>query len=243
MQDLAPAFRRDRFEQLHSLDDDHFWFVARRERIADLVQRHAPGALRVVDVGCGTGRTVRAVAPGPAHTVGVDLHEPEPHDSVGDRVVGSTEALPLRAASADLVLALDVVEHVDDDAALAEVRALLRPGGRLIMTVPAFTFLWSFRDVDAGHRRRYTARQARGLVRRHGFEVLASSYFLGVVFPLVVASRLLGRSSRAARDAEESPRTSVNRVLTALLRAENRAARRGLRLPFGSSVVVVAERR
>jgi SAM-dependent methyltransferase len=243
VQEPAPAFRRDRFERLHALDDDHFWFVARRERIVDLVERYAADARLVVDVGCGTGRTVRAVAPELAHAVGIDLHEPQPDEVTGDRVVASTDALPLRPACSDLVLALDVVEHVDDEAAVGQIRTLLRPGGRLVLTVPAFAFLWSFRDVDAGHRRRYTARQARVLVQGQGFEVLTCSYFLGLLFPLVVTSRLLGRIAASTRDAEDAPSPLVNRVLTALLRVENRAARAGFHLPFGSSVVLVAARR
>ncbi len=243
VRDIAtPAFRRERFERLHDLDEHHFWFVARRERIVDLVARYAPAATSVVDVGCGTGRMLRSVAPVGARTLGVDIHTPSGNDRRVGRAVAKTDALPVRQGSADLVLALDVLEHVDDELAMREMHGMLRRSGRLILTVPAYTFLWSFRDVDAGHQRRYTARRARSLVRRNGFAVVAGSYYLTLLFPVVLVSRLIGRRWAAARDAEEAVGASANRILMTLLRIENHAARAGVRLPFGSSIVLVAER-
>lgn len=233
------AFRRDRYDRVVGLDSWHFWFVARRERVANLVARHAGDARRVVDVGCGSGRLVHAVAPPDAQVVAIDRHLPATGTPARGRVAADSSQLPLATGSVDLVLALDMLEHVDDETAMAEIRRILRPGGRLVVTVPAFSWLWSFRDVDAGHRRRYTRNHAVALLRRHGFDMSLASYYMAVLFPLVLLMRLLGRRWPGARDAEEVPGALLNAVLLRLLRFENRLAAAGMPVPVGSSIVLV----
>lgn len=195
----------------------------------------------MIDVGCGTGRTLRDLAPTEAMALGLDWHLPAPHERDIVRVRADVEALPLDDGVFDLVLALDVLEHVDDRRAAHELRRLLRPGGTVIVTVPAFQGLWSFRDEDAGHRRRYRRPELVELLESAGLVCVHASYFVFALFPLIVATRLLGRRRRGMRDMEDRvPPRSINYLFTRLLTSEAAWVSRGRRLPVGSSIVAVA---
>ena len=234
-------FRADRLEQIREMEANHFWFVARRALVCDLAARWLSDDARVVDVGCGTGMNLRALVRPGMKAVGIDGRR----DGLeGGGAVPFVQAdatrLPLQDHWADAVFALDVLEHVDDAAVLDELHRVLRVGGTLIATVPAFTFLWSYRDEDAGHLRRYTPRHLHSVLTSAGFEVLWTNFFGFVLFPAVAAARLVGRARPRVRDAEDRPRGGLNRLLTWIFRAEIAAMRWGVRYPWGSSVVVVA---
>lgn len=137
---------------------------------------------------------------------------------------------------------LDVLEHIDDDAgALAALHDLLRPRGRLLITVPAYQWLWSGHDVVAHHRRRYTARQLRSRLAEAGFAVSYLSYFNTFLFPLIATKRLLSRISgwEGGSDMEAGTSPVASRVLRTVFGAE-RHLLRWFRLPFGVSIVVLA---
>ncbi len=151
---------------------------------------------------------------------------------------GTTSALPVLDAQADLVIILDVLEHVDDRAALAEIKRVLCLGGYVLATVSAMPWLWSYRDDDAGHLRRYTRTSLLNLFREAGFDVRKLQFFQSLLFPLVAASRLFGRRSARARDQEDIPPGWLNTALRAVNMFEVRI---GLRLPFGSSLVLLAQ--
>ena len=108
----------------------------------------------------------------------------------GEGVCGSAEALPFADGAFDVVAAFDVVEHCEDDAlAVSELARVLAPGGRMLLSVPAYQWAWSDHDVRAGHHRRYTRPQARAAGRGRGAAVARSTYAFGAVFPLFVAER------------------------------------------------------
>jgi len=151
---------------------------------------------------------------------------------------GNAAALPFPEDSFDGVLLLDVLEHADDDAALAEARRVVRPGGWVLLSVPAFPWLWSFRDVDAGHLRRYSRRGLEDVVRRSGLAVERVTYYQCLLFPVLAVARLAMRGRRL-RDAEERVPRLINALLTAVNSVEARAARR-IDLPWGSSLFVRA---
>lgn len=222
----AVAFPLPRFERLRQIEEWHFWFVARRELVASLTSRHVRAADHVVDLGCGTGANRELVHP---RAVGIDIHPS------GD-VQADAQSLPLRSGSVDVLLALDLLEHVDDGAVMREAARVLRSGGRVIATVPAMQSLWSVRDDDAGHRRRYSRRSLRALVESHGFRIAELRGFQFLLLPLLVFSRVTRRTSVAARDREDAPPRWLNRLLLAV----NRFEVRHLHPPVGSSLAVVA---
>ncbi len=160
----------------------------------------------------------------------------------GEGVCGSAMQLPFADGTFDVVSAFDVVEHCDDDArAVAELARVLTPGGRMLLSVPAYQWAWSQHDVQAGHHRRYTRPHLTGLVEGAGMQVLRATYAFGGVFPLFVAERVRRRVSAASdgdtRLPQVSPRT--DKVLMSLCAMDARMLRR-VDLPFGSSVFLVA---
>jgi SAM-dependent methyltransferase len=136
------------------------------------------------------------------------------------------------------VLLLDVLEHVPDKRALEEVRRVLQPGGKVLISVPAFDWLWSYRDVDAGHRRRYSRGQLLDLAREAGFEVCETHQFQFLLLPILAFTRWLGRRGPWWRDFEERRLPVVSDLLVLISRLEVRLGA-FVRWPVGSSILAV----
>jgi len=235
-----------RLAKIRELEDWHFWFVGRRELVRGLLARHlGPAPQRILDVGCGTGHLAGELLGAGHRVTAVDrLPEALAAASANDREIGMLRAdagrLPLRTGAFDAVTMIDVLEHVDDAAALTELRRVVRPGGLLVLTVPAVPWLWSHRDDAAGHLRRYTRRSLAAALARGGFEPLELGPYQCALFPAVAASRLLGRRGPRLRDAEERPPALLNAALAWINRRE--AALGPTRLPFGSSLAAACRR-
>src|SRR5262245_55002769 len=182
--DEAPQLDDEYFDVMATQAQVHWWYRARRALVGELLAgRLAPGA-RVIDVGCGTGDNLRALDELAGRTVaGVELSpyavRHAPPSAAGDGRVGVSRAehLPFRTASADLITCMDVIELLDDDAALAEYHRVVRPGGLVLLTVPAYPWLWSHHDDWAAHLRRYTRRTLVDAVVRAGLHPLRTTYF------------------------------------------------------------------
>lgn len=243
----APPFRRERLDRLREIEGWHFWFAGRRDLIARLLHRYAAGRTGVaLDLGCGTGAGLDELARRCGAVLGLDLR-PEGLADTRRRfpaswlVQADAARLPLAEGSVDLVLALDVLEHLDDEAALREIRRVLRPGGMLVLTVPALRWLWSYRDRDAGHLRRYGRRTLAGRLAASQLRVVWINHYQALLLPLVALTRLLGRRGPAWRDLEERRVPVLNGLLAAVSRLEVRLASR-ISWPAGSSLVAVCER-
>ena len=239
-------FGRDRLERLREIEGNHFWFTGRRQLVLGLL-RQCPTTVnqRVLDIGCGTGIHTRALLTEGLRPLALDLR-PEGlvqlHRDLGVPVVqAEAEYLPVSDASFDGMLMLDVLEHVDDDLLLGEAQRALRPGGWILATVPAMPWLWGYRDVGAGHKRRYTRATFSAAMLRAGFRVRSLTYYQCLLFPLAAASRVLGRNSPGMRDREDLPGPALNRVFGWVNRVELRLGRY-VRWPWGSSLVALCER-
>ncbi len=236
------------YEAMYSLEDFYWWFVARRALIEEIVShetRTSPDA-RLLDVGCGTGSNLAAFGRH-ARAAGVDMSAEALRFCVKREatsvVLSPVERLPFCDGAFDVITALDMLEHTDDDlAALSELRRVCRPGGLLICTVPAYGFLWSEHDEALKHRRRYTAHELRNKLSVSGFDPERTSYFImSLFFPILtmrIAQGLLKKSTH--------PRTSLrvlppwaNRLLVAILSVERRVFQY-VNLPFGVSIVAIA---
>ena len=156
------------------------------------------------------------------------------------------EELPFEEGRFDLLLAFDVIEHIDDDrAAVAELHRVAAPGGQLLITVPAYMWLWSQHDDSHHHKRRYTLRRLRDRVRASGFDPMISSYFNSMLLPPIAAVRLATRRSAPANgrsDYELAPHT-LNQLLELPMRGEAELIERGARLPAGVSIAMLCTRR
>ena len=240
-----PAYTVARLNRLREMGGDHFWISGRRVLLAGLFDRWLPAAgARVLEVGIGAGETLDDLAGRGFAVFGVDVLPAAVAAARAGRSgasvsVGSIEGLDFAAGSFDAVVALDVIEHAADDAlAVGELHRVLAPGGRALITVPAGPWLWGVRDLDAGHRRRYTKRGLRNLLENAGFEVelLRSHQFL--LYPLLVVSRTLGRQRRAVRNLEDRPPRPINVALSIISRLDGKLTPH-LPAPWGGSLVAV----
>ncbi|WP_158284991.1 class I SAM-dependent methyltransferase [Hoeflea marina] len=199
-----------------------------------------------LDIGCGPGTHLRAWSGYARKVFGIDQYagqvDSAAFDSNTQLIAGDVASLPFDDNSIDLMFALDVIEHVPDLPTLSEARRVLKPGGHILVTVPAFQWLWSVRDEDAGHLRRYSSAQIREVVEAAGLKVSRIRYYQCLLFPLVVLSRMFGRRSSATRDMEDFPPRLMNAAFRAVNRLEGRIDALGLAMPFGSSLVVLARK-
>ncbi|MCA1574504.1 MAG: class I SAM-dependent methyltransferase [Acidobacteria bacterium] len=235
---------------MYRVEGSHWWFVGRR-RILSSFARRIVGNLnnpqpRILDVGCGTGANLEMLAHfGEAEGVDVSAEALDFCQTRGLQNVrqGEAEDLPYEDKSFDLVTGLDVVEHLDNDVAgLQEMRRVLRPGGRALLFVPAFMFLWGVQDDISNHRRRYTLDSLKTAVRQAGLEVELSTYANITFFVPILLGRLLMRVT-GFRPASENNITVgfLNGLLGSIFGAEA-ALLRHMKFPFGVSIICVARR-
>jgi SAM-dependent methyltransferase len=237
----------DYFEMMARVAEQHWWYRARRRLLARLLAGRLPAQGVALDVGCGTGETLTALeSAGVGTALGTDLSPLAL--SLGARARGQrtvavalAEHLPFGDHRADCIVAMDVIEHLDDDVlALRELLRVARPGATVYLTVPAYPFLWSDHDVRAAHRRRYTASMLERSARAAGIEIERISYYNSF---LVLPALLLRRTPlrRLASDTDEETsmmHPAVDRGFLALSRLEQWWLARW-RLPFGLSIVLV----
>jgi SAM-dependent methyltransferase len=236
------------FERMAEQDQHHWWFVARRRVLSELIRRvvRPRKGAQVLEVGCGTGHNLEMLSAfGKLDACELDeIARGMATDRLGRPVLEARlpDLTMFKRRSYDLVALLDVLEHVPDDrGSLAAIQKLLKPGGALLLTVPANKWMWSAHDVAHHHFRRYTRKELGDLFRAAGFEVQLLSYFNSLLFPAIAAARLLGkiRGSESADDA--MPGKAVNGVLQRVFGLEAGLIGR-ISLPFGVSLVAVVRR-
>ncbi len=236
---------REVYETMAKVEGDHWWFRGRRAILADQIARlRLPKNAAILEVGSGTGGNlpmlsrfgeVTGIEPDAAARAHAAASSGRP--VLDGRLPDGLPALP---GPFDLIAALDVIEHLDDDAgSLAALRGLLKPQGALLTTVPAHPWLWSRHDELHHHKRRYGRAAYLQLIRGAGFRVEKASYFNAALFPAIASVRGLKLSERAGRSDDALPPQPLNWLLERVFRAE-RYALRALDLPFGVSLMVIA---
>jgi SAM-dependent methyltransferase len=233
------------------VDERHWWYRGRRLIVGTELERLAvPAGARALDAGCGSGRMLQELA-GYGEVSGVEL-DPDAAAFTAPRgcsevKVGRLEELPWEADTFDLIVCLDVIEHTADDRrTLAELRRVCRPGGWLLVTVPAYQALWSLHDAANHHYRRYSRRTLRAAAVEAGWNVRRVTSFNSILLAPAAAVRISQRGRRPGTDytpeLKLGPRW-LNAVLEWPLRAEARWLARGRTLPAGLSLMAVLENR
>jgi SAM-dependent methyltransferase len=237
------------YDEMYRVEQDHWWFRARREIVWSLVRRYvgvpAERRLKICELGCGTGGNLAVVAE--RHdVVGVEC-SPQALEyarrRLGNRVIRGRlpDDVDLPPESFDVVLLTDVLEHIEDDvASAATALKLLRPGGVLVATVPAYEWLYSPRDSHHQHFRRYTKRRFRSLWAAPYRRILLLSHYNSLLFPVAAVARLMSRfGPRRSQLADLSvPALGLNNLLARLMRSEKNLLAR-VPVPFGLSLVAV----
>lgn len=227
----------------------HWWFAGRRKLFArEITDEGLAKASRVLDIGTSTGTNLRMLAElGFRNVQGLDLSPAAisycAEKGLGEVALGDVCNIPFEDGTFDLVLATDIIEHVDDDAkALSEMRRVLKPGGKVIITVPAFGFMKGLQDRVAQHKRRYVRSQLLERAANAGLNVSRSYYFNYLLFlPTFVARRLIDLFRIKARSENDFNTTFLNRILERIFVFDVMSARR-ITPPFGVSIFVIAER-
>jgi len=231
-------------------EDRHWWFRGTRRIVVRLLTRFAPRGGRLLDVGCGTGYTLSLVS-GDYRCVGLDA---SPDAALAARAKagapvtrGDACALPFPDGSFDVVTALDVLEHLDDDArAMSEIHRVLAPGGVAVLSVPAHQWLFSPHDRALGHVRRYSRKSFLNLMQHSGLEPRRISFSNSALALPILAYRGVRRLLPAEEERPKSdlwlPPRPVNATLEGLLKMEAALIPR-MPLPFGISLVAVATRK
>jgi len=238
--------------QFAELERQHWWFQGRRRVVASILRQHLRqhgsglSAPLICDIGCGTGEMVDmlrefgSVWAMDASPEAVAYCRERFGPEVEVRLGSVPQDLP-SPGSTQMVTAFDVIEHLDDDQeALRRIHESLTPGGTLVVTVPAFQFLWGPHDVLSHHRRRYTTARLRHRLEESGFVVDRLTYFNTWLFPVVAAARIGRRltGEKTPRSDFRMPPRWLNRLLGGLFSSEGRMLRAGA-LPFGVSILAV----
>ncbi len=243
--------QEDFYAEYSEIEDTHWWFRGRRGIFTRLLEPLTRKPLAILDIGFGTGAMLTFLERY-GTVIGMDMAVEAIRFArtrcACPMLLGSITAVPLESASVDLVTAFDIIEHVEDDAAaFAELARVCRPGGHMLVTVPAFQFLWGNQDIVSHHRRRYTLAELGAHVRAAGFTPVRLSYFNAILFPAVAAVRVARRlrgepTGEVKSDFTMTKPGLVNDTLTRVFAAEGRWLARW-RLPVGVSLVCLAERR
>jgi SAM-dependent methyltransferase len=233
------------FDRMAALDQTHWWYVARRRILADLIAREVipPQDARILEIGCGTGHNFPVLSAfGHVDALEVDAPARAIASARLGRDVGSAplpELTGIPDGSYDLIALLDVLEHIEGDkAALASIRAKLKPGGRILVTVPANEWMWSAHDTVHHHYRRYNPGTLRKVAAEAGLKVDLLTHFNSLLFPLAAAVRIAGKLTGREEADDAQPTAPLNALFTAVFGLERHLIGR-IPLPFGISLAAV----
>ena len=239
------------YRRMAAVEDTHWWFAARRMICDQMVDRlNLPPAATIIEPGCGTGGNFpMLMRHGRLYAMDTD---PLALRFAASRGLAELEKgslpdnIPFGDTKFDLVFMTDVLEHLDDEnGSLLALRTRLKPGGKLLLTVPAFSWLWSEHDESHHHRRRYRAGQLKEIVSGAGFKVEYLSHYNTILFPAIAAVRTLQRLRGSATNGTNGhhdlsmPSRSINTMLRRVFASE-RHLLSFARIPFGVSLILLA---
>jgi len=235
------------YDRMAEHDSTHWWYVARRDILADFIAREVslPKDARILEIGCGTGHNLPMLgAFGEVDAIEID---PAAREIASQRIgkeVGSSplpELTGVADGQYDMIAVLDVVEHIEDDVAALEAMAKrLKPGGTILITVPAHQWMWSAHDVVNHHKRRYSKATLVAALERAGLKWRKLGYFNSLLFPAAVAARLAGKLTGKDDSDDSPPAKPLNAIFEKIFGLERHLVGR-MPLPPGLSLIVLAQ--
>jgi 2-polyprenyl-3-methyl-5-hydroxy-6-metoxy-1,4-benzoquinol methylase len=237
------------YKKFFDIQKKHWWFVTKKEIVLDTVQRQVAlnNEMKILDIGCGAGLMLNSLEE-IGQTYGMDMSDEAICFSKqifgGDVKKGSLpDAVPYEEDFFDLITALDVIEHIEQDIdSLIAIRSRLAEDGKAIITVPAYMFLWSAFDEINLHKRRYTLSELNSKLVQAGFVVEKISYFNTLLFPAAFAVRMLNNLLRRDGSSDvDMPSKPINFILKNIFHIEMYLLR-FLNLPFGVSILAVVKK-
>ncbi len=246
---MEPIFE----SKYHLLEKKHWWFVSRRDIIFTLLgQLKVEKEQKILDVGCSGGILLESLKhQGYTNTYGIDISEKAidvcKNRGLDNVLVSPGEVTNFSDNKFDVIIASDILEHIEDDnKALSEWYRILKPGGILLVFVPAFNFLWSQHDEVNFHYRRYTKRSLLQKILKYNFNILKSSYwnfslFFAVIIPRL-SQRLFRKNNKKFNDQLREVNPLINTSVINLVKIEN-VLLKYINFPVGSSVFVVCEKK
>jgi SAM-dependent methyltransferase len=237
------------FNRLDQLEGQHWWFAARRKILKNVISQFAPkkSDLRLMEAGCGTGGNLQMLSSfGKLEAFELDDEARVIAKSKLSMDIKSgmlPDQVPYKDGSFDVVVAFDVIEHVEKDVeSLAKLGQQLAPGGRLVMTVPAMPWLWSKHDETHHHYRRYTSASLKEALLKAGLKPVRISYFNTLLFPLIAGLRLARKAFGITESADDAmPSPAVNGILKSIFGFESNWVGK-VTMPVGVSLLAVAQR-
>lgn len=234
------------YQLMRELEDKHWWFVARRNILKRVLSGlQLPRSSKILEVGCGTGGNIAFLQEiGELTCVESDESAAELARNRGLAQVlpGSLpEGIPKFDHQFELIVLFDVIEHVDEDSeSLQALSRLLKPKGRIVLTVPAFSFLWSQHDDENQHKRRYNRKNLSQLVKSNGLSLDYISYFNFWLFPLIAGVRLIRKVIPYKGEWQDMklPAQFPNKILKSVFNSERHFIGKNY-LPFGMSLIAV----
>ena len=232
---------------MQEVEETMWWYHGLHANILNTLARYAPNAGSLLDAGCGTGGMLKMIhGKFPDMRLhGLDISEQAcitaRAKSGADVLLGSVDALPHADQSFDALISLDVLGYdLDVDAAVSGFFRVLKPRGHAILNLAAYQWMLSYHDKAVGQSHRYTRSGAINLLKKHGFEVRSATYWNTILFPLMVLQRKLARSTGESDVKPFHP--LVNNAFKTCLAVERAFIRSGVPLPFGGSVLIIAQR-
>lgn len=234
------------YERMAAHDTTHWWYRARRDILADYLKRwgELPQGARILEIGCGTGHNLPMLAQfGEIDAIEIDETARAKASERLGKPVGTAplpELVGVEPGSYDLVAVLDVIEHVEDDvAALKAIATALKPGGKILITVPAHQWMWSAHDVVNHHKRRYSKAGFETLLEKAGLRGRKLGYFNSLLFPVAVAARFAGKLMGKDDSDDSPPPKPLNALFEGIFRLERHMVGR-MPLPPGLSLITLA---
>lgn len=238
--------RGDLYEDLYIQEEKHWWHISKRKVVALLLGAFLNSKkLKILDIGCGAGKTMDMLS-GFGTVWGVDNNKKalsfcKKRDKFRHLRLGEAADTGFQDDFFDLITMLDVLEHTDERDTLAETNRILKAGGIMIISVPAYQWLWSRWDVVLKHKKRYTKRDLESVVKEYGFTIMLCSYMYSfLVLPAFILRKIKSNKNSYNSDFSANP-PLINFLFTMLANIERYFVMKGW-IPFGTSLILVCKK-
>lgn len=240
--------RPDLYQKIHKLEKDYWWYVSRRELIKQLLPQKPN--LKILDIGCGAGKLLEELK-SYGQVYGIDSSSQAvkfcKQRGLKHIYINKFPQVPksILKKKFDVITCLDVIEHIEDDTkAIKTITNLLVPGGRLILTVPAYPWLFSYWDTMSGHYRRYSQHQLLNLINKSKLALTKITYLYSFLIPIAIPFRVIRHQFFKHKPPPSDLiklHPLINKFLFSLAIIEQRI-RSHVKLPFGLSLLCIAEK-